>query len=223
MQRSTAAGDNSFHPLPFFCFRVVAGRATICAKAGSPSNRLGCFSLEADMRMRRILFGGIVIASALGIAAVKFVGVPAEAKEEGKNNAALVKRGEYLVNQVAHCGACHTPRNARGKLDSTRHLQGSAIWFTSKIKFEEWESYAPNIIRSGRAGKWTEDRMIKYLTTGLNDEGEKPEPPMPSYKMSADDARAVTAYLRSLKVGKENKAEKKGEKKKGKKKDGDDD
>jgi mono/diheme cytochrome c family protein len=110
--------------------------------------------------------------------------------------AALIKRGDYLVNEVARCGDCHTPRNNRGQLDNTRALQGAPIWFTPKVKPKEWEGKAPDITLSGKAGKWTEAKMIKYLTTG--GKGEKPEPPMPAYHFSQDDARAVTAYLRSL-------------------------
>ena len=122
---------------------------------------------------------------------------PAGSRPRDKDDrAALIKHGDYLVNEVARCGDCHTPRNNRGQLDNTRALQGAPIWFTPKVKPKEWEGKAPDITLSGKAGKWTEAKMIKYLTTG--GKGEKPEPPMPAYHFSQDDARAVTAYLRSL-------------------------
>lgn len=105
---------------------------------------------------------------------------------------ALVKRGEYLVNEVARCGDCHTPRDPQGKLDFTRHLQGAPMWF-KPTRAGEWEDKAPDITMSGKAGKWTEDKMVKFLSTG-----EKSDPPMPAYKLTVEDARAVTAYLRSL-------------------------
>lgn len=47
---------------------------------------------------------------------------------------------------------------------------------------------------SGKAGKWSEDKMIGYLMNG-----EKADPPMPAYHLTRDDATAITAYLRSLK------------------------
>jgi mono/diheme cytochrome c family protein len=106
---------------------------------------------------------------------------------------ALVKRGEYLVNQVARCGDCHTPRDDRGRLDPNRHLQGAAMWFTPKVRIGEWEDRAPDITRSGKAGKWTEERMVRLLTGG-----KESDPPMPAYKLEPADARAVAAYLRSL-------------------------
>lgn len=106
---------------------------------------------------------------------------------------AQIKRGEYLVNQLARCGDCHTPRNARGDLDMTRHLQGAHMPYVPKARRGEWEDEAPDITQSGRAGKWTAERMIKLLSTG-----QETEPPMPAYKMTVEDASAVTAYLRSL-------------------------
>jgi mono/diheme cytochrome c family protein len=118
----------------------------------------------------------------------------AEAQPKAPGNAqAVIKRGEYLVNQVARCGDCHTPRNAKGGLDATRHLRGAPTWFTPKIKTKEWEDKAPDITANGKAGKWTEEKMIKFLSTG----GES-DPPMPAYRLTEEDARAVTAYLRSL-------------------------
>jgi RNA polymerase sigma factor (sigma-70 family) len=138
----------------------------------------------------------------------------------GGDLAALRKRGEYLVNHVARCGDCHTPRDARGRLDTTRHLQGADIWFRPRVKPRgKWEDDAPNITASGKAGKWTEAKMIKYLSTG-----PKTEAPMPSYTLAVEDARAVTAYLRSL-TGKkgESPERKRPERKKKREKEDDDD
>jgi mono/diheme cytochrome c family protein len=110
------------------------------------------------------------------------------------DQAALIKRGAYLANEVARCGDCHTPRDAKGKLDMSRHLQGAPIWFKPKVKTRgEWEDKAPDITSSGKAGKWGEARMVKFLSTG-----ERSDAPMPAYRLSVDDARAMTAYLRSL-------------------------
>ena len=67
------------------------------------------------------------------------------------------------------------------------------MWFTSKINFKKWETKVPNITSSGVAGKWSEERLVKFLSTG-----EKVDMPMPAYRMTVDDAKAVTAYLRSL-------------------------
>ena len=117
-----------------------------------------------------------------------------QAKGENKNDEAL-QRGAYLVNSVAQCGNCHTPRNAKGEPDTTRHLQGAPIWFKpTSAKFAKWEDTVPNITASGLATKWSEEKLVKLLTST----GGHADAPMPAYKFAADDARAVVAYLRSL-------------------------
>src|SRR5258705_340185 len=49
------------------------------------------------------------------------------------NQADLVARGLYLVNHVAACIDCHTPRLADGTLDVTKHLAGSATPFADVV------------------------------------------------------------------------------------------
>jgi mono/diheme cytochrome c family protein len=164
---------------------------------------------ECAMRRAAILAGG----AALALAVLGIVRPPgpraADNPKAAEAGAALVKRGDYLVNEVARCGDCHTPRDDRGNLDRTRHLQGASIWFTPKVKPREWEGHAPDITAGGKAGKWGEAKMVKYLMNGGNDEDEGSDPPMPAYRLSEDDARAVTAYLRSLPGGKQGAGRKK--------------
>ena len=110
----------------------------------------------------------------------------------------LVKRGAYLVNEVAHCSHCHTPQGEKGQLDRSRLLQGATLPIRPKEKTEHWEGKSPDITRSGLAGMWSEEEMIKFLRTGNNPEGEKPTPPMPVFHLHQEDARAVALYLKSL-------------------------
>lgn len=35
-------------------------------------------------------------------------------------------RGKYLAESLAHCGACHTPRNMFGARDESQHVEGSS-------------------------------------------------------------------------------------------------
>jgi mono/diheme cytochrome c family protein len=116
----------------------------------------------------------------------------APAQEQPKGDS-QIERGAYLVNAVARCGDCHTPRNEKGQLDTTKHLQGAPTWFTSNIKFKKWHNTTPDLTASGLATKWTEERLVKFLSTG-----EQADMPMPAYRLTVDDAKAVTAYLRSL-------------------------
>jgi mono/diheme cytochrome c family protein len=121
-----------------------------------------------------------------------------KATAEGKADPAQIKRGEYLVNTIARCGDCHTPRDDKGEPIMAKHLQGAKMWFTPTIKFQKWEGEAPDITMSGKGGSWSEEVLVKYLSTGLTAKGKKADAPMPAYTMAPEDAKAVTAYLRSL-------------------------
>jgi mono/diheme cytochrome c family protein len=116
-----------------------------------------------------------------------------QAVAQDKASDESIKRGKYLVDVVARCGDCHTPRDAKGNLDMTRHLQGTKMWWKPDIKVAKWHEAVPDITLSGFATKWSEEKMINFFSTGV-----KADPPMPVYKMTVDDAKAVTAYLRSL-------------------------
>jgi mono/diheme cytochrome c family protein len=67
------------------------------------------------------------------------------------------------------------------------------MWFAPRVRAGEWEDHAPDITLSGKAGRWTEAKMVRLLTTG-----KEAEAPMPAYRLSPEDARAVAAYLRSV-------------------------
>jgi mono/diheme cytochrome c family protein len=67
-------------------------------------------------------------------------------------------RGAYLGRGLAHCGACHTPRNPLMAEDASRELAGGFAG--------PW--YAPNITPDavGGIGGWTEADIVRYLRTG---------------------------------------------------------
>jgi mono/diheme cytochrome c family protein len=106
-----------------------------------------------------------------------------------------VARGKYLVEGVAMCGQCHTPRDNNGNFDQTRWLQGAPVpWLPAKPD-PNWPINAPRI---GGNPPATDADMIKLLTTGIWTTGEHLRLPMPQFRMERSDAEAVVAYLRSL-------------------------
>ena len=147
------------------------------------------------MRKWWAVMGGVFLLATFGGSLI----ADEKPKADGKDDAAaLVKRGEYLVNRVGMCVDCHTPHTAKGEPDKSKQLQGGPIAVKPKEKPKMWADEAPDITRSGVPGKWGEDGLVKFLTTGVDPKGEKAAPPMPPYRLEADDARAVAAYLRSL-------------------------
>lgn len=105
------------------------------------------------------------------------------------------ERGRYLVEEVAKCAECHTPRNAQGELDRHAWLQGAPIWIMPVKPIPNWADRAPAL--AGFPGL-TEEQGERVLEKGTGPEGETLRPPMHIYHMSQADARAIIAYLRSL-------------------------
>jgi mono/diheme cytochrome c family protein len=139
------------------------------------------------MTRHLVVLGGLALAAACVVDNAWL----ATAKEQAGD--AQIQRGAYLVNEVARCGDCHTPRNDKGQLDMAHHLEGAPLWFTAKTKFKKWENKVSDITASGFATKWSEEKLVKFLSSG-----EQVDMPMPAYKLTVEDAKAVTAYLRSL-------------------------
>ncbi len=106
-----------------------------------------------------------------------------------------LSRGKYLVEDVAGCAHCHSPRNEKGEYDQAHWLQGSPLSVAPIVPMPAWANTAPMI-----AGlpSLSEQDAVKFLEGGTLPGGRQPRPPMPQYKYSHDDAGAVVLYLKSL-------------------------
>lgn len=123
-------------------------------------------------------------------------GGSSEATARGGAGSAQVARGEYLVHHVAMCIQCHTPRDDRGELQSGRLLAGAPMPLESPWAAKPFATTVPKI--AGLPGGWTRQEMIEFLQTGVRPQGTRPQAPMPPFRMNAQDAAAVAAYLESL-------------------------
>ena len=104
-----------------------------------------------------------------------------------------IVRGRYLVEALAHCGECHTPRNLGGALDRARWLGG-----------------APDPAGRGTVPPLTPDRLTwsaadiaYYLETGFTPEFDSAGGHMVAVienfaTLPPEDRAAVAAYLKAL-------------------------
>src|SRR5579863_8818731 len=106
-----------------------------------------------------------------------------------------VERGRYLVEDVAMCEECHTPRDAGGNLDESRRLQGAQIWILPVHANPNWANNAPPL---AGFGGYTDEQGEDVLEKGVGPNGETIREPMHIYHMNHADAQAIIAYLRSL-------------------------
>jgi len=106
-----------------------------------------------------------------------------------------VKKGQYLVNEVAKCSECHTPRDENNQLDQDRLLAGAPIWIQPVRPMPNWGEYAPAL---AGLSEFSDAQAKLVLEMGEGAGGTAIEPPMHTYHMNDSDAQAVIAYLRSL-------------------------
>jgi mono/diheme cytochrome c family protein len=114
---------------------------------------------------------------------------------EGAGNQALIERGRYIVEGVAMCERCHTPRDEYGNPDRTRWLKGGPVQTDPTYPAPNWAKTEPRIAGTPPG---TDAEFITLLTTGIARTHLPPNPPMPPFRMTRADAEAVLAYLKSL-------------------------
>jgi mono/diheme cytochrome c family protein len=118
--------------------------------------------------------------------------------EPDQNKSTEWNRGGYLVEGVAHCGMCHTPKNIFGADRRGQKYGGSLAggWFAPRLDSAE---------RSGLKS-WSADDVVEYLQSGRNGrshaDGLMAEVVINSTsKMSDKDIRAIAVYLKDLPAG----------------------
>jgi mono/diheme cytochrome c family protein len=107
-----------------------------------------------------------------------------------------VARGRYLVENVIGCADCHSQRDQRGQIVAATHLMGATLPFAPTVPMPAWGATAPAIVD---VPGYTDAQAVTLLMHGTKPDGQMPRPPMPQFRLNEEDARAVVAYLRSLK------------------------
>jgi mono/diheme cytochrome c family protein len=105
-------------------------------------------------------------------------------------------RGAYLVEGLAHCEECHTPRNFMQGLKSSDRLSGAVQ--------AGWRAFNITPDKAGGIGNWSDDDLVHYLATGVAPGRANAAGPMAdvvahsTQYMTPDDLRSIGIYLRSV-------------------------
>ncbi|WP_158785206.1 c-type cytochrome [Pantoea sp. BAV 3049] len=134
------------------------------------------FNIRASMSVWNLLFAGRFTPTA--------------------NKSPEINRGDYLVNALAHCDTCHTPRNALMGQQNTKAFSGGSLG--------SW--YAPNITPDPHSGigNWSSAELAQYLKTGhLSGKAQAAGPMAEAIEhslqhLSDRDIQAMVAYLRQV-------------------------
>jgi mono/diheme cytochrome c family protein len=103
-------------------------------------------------------------------------------------------RGAYLVEGLAHCGACHTPRNALGAERASAQFAGGDV--------DNWHAYALND-RSHAPVPWDADALYAYLRNGWHSDHGTARGPMAQVvsnlsSVPDSDVRAIAVYMADI-------------------------
>ncbi len=112
-----------------------------------------------------------------------------------------IKRGKYLVDHVALCGDCHTPRKSLGVPNRSLYLAGAE----SGPLGED----VPNITPDENTGikDWSRDQIADLLIKGTKPDGDEVQglmdeviwgTPLGYKDMNRQDALAIADYLKSI-------------------------
>src|ERR1700704_3757782 len=100
-------------------------------------------------------------------------------------------RGAYLVEGLAHCGSCHTPRNALGAERATAQFAGGDV--------DNWHAYAINA-QSPAPVPWDADALFAYLRDGWHPDHGVARGPMAEVVSNLSsapesDVRSIATYM----------------------------
>jgi mono/diheme cytochrome c family protein len=100
-------------------------------------------------------------------------------------------RGAYLVEGLAHCGACHTPRNLLGAERASAQFAGGDV--------DNWHAYAINA-QSSAPVPWDAGALLAYLRDGWHPDHGVARGPMAQVvsnlsSVPQSDVRAIAAYM----------------------------
>lgn len=118
--------------------------------------------------------------------------VPSYENREGLTE--VQQRGQYLTNNLEHCGTCHTPRDGTMGADNSKYLAGAQLG--------TW--YAPNITPDPASGigNWSEQDIVTYLRSGELDQRVFAGGPMgevvahSTRYLTDEDLGAIASYLK---------------------------
>ena len=105
-------------------------------------------------------------------------------------------RGAYLVEALAHCGECHTPRNLAFALDNRAKFAGAVT--------AGWRAFNISSDKGTGVGSWRDEELVSYLSTGHAAGRGTASGPMGEAvdhsfsRMAPEDIHAMVAYLRSV-------------------------
>jgi mono/diheme cytochrome c family protein len=187
-----APGGHNYYPaFPYTSFAGVDDRDLVDIKAY-------IFTLPGQAKPNKPHALGFPYDIRFGLTFWKWIYFERARLRRDETKSAEWNRGAYLVNHLAHCGECHTPRNALGGPNRSLTLAGAP---------DIEGGIAPNITPDEETGigKWSEAAIIEVLKSGLLPDGDTVGGAMTDVvnhgtsHLTDEDLKAIAVYLKSVK------------------------
>ncbi|TFL17045.1 cytochrome c [Jannaschia formosa] len=125
-----------------------------------------------------------------GVGVWKLAALPESWFSETPGGDPAAARGQYLAEALAHCGECHSPRDALGGIDRGAWLEGAPN--------PSGSGNIPGITRDQLG--WSADEIANYLNDGFTPEfdsagGHMARVVLNLSRLPAEDREAIAAYL----------------------------
>jgi mono/diheme cytochrome c family protein len=142
----------------------------------------------------------LITGAALALATAGFVrasaapAAPVTVEVQGMSG--NVEHGRYIVEGIAHCVECHSPRDEQGNIIASERFHGGPVPVQPPWG-NDWALRAPR--NAGLPG-YDDAQAMRLLTQGsIGRDGRQLRPPMPRFHMNPQDAADVIAFMRTLK------------------------
>lgn len=131
-----------------------------------------------------------------GVGLWKLLYLDGKAFQPDPSKSAAHNRGAYLVEGLAHCAECHSPRNPIGGIDAEGRFSGGMD--------PEGKSWVPNITpHADGIASYSEKDIAYLLETGTTPDIDSVGSTMAlvvenTAKLKPEDREAIAAYIKSL-------------------------
>src|ERR1700688_2413457 len=182
-------GEDLYPALPYTSYALLSSDDVLAIRAylatlapvatPAPANALAFpFNQRATMRGWKLLF------------------LDSKPSDPDPARGVVWNRGAYLVNGLAHCSECHTPRNLMYARKQHDALSGGIV--------DGWKAWNITPDKETGIGQWTDSQLVSYLSTGyVPGHGAASGSMRQAIDLSLSqlpvtDIEAIVAYLRTL-------------------------
>jgi len=100
------------------------------------------------------------------------VGAVAASPFTASGQDAKLERGKYLVEEVAKCQECHTPKTEAGEFNKSQWMKGATLIGVPSAPVARWHQKSPDISSTSTLWtRWGVDGFSKFLQTAKTPTG----------------------------------------------------